>query len=152
VGNGNLDLNLTSSTRTVYLDFSTPNSALNSAIGLNPPNLTGSYRVDLSNNVNSPDGTCNSGTGLLGMANGASGKSCLWANFTDSQGRSWAIRFAHFNYPYSSDALATRSADGLSWTLETFPTDVAVLVQIGKRTQTIEGYFFMPSKLTITKQ
>jgi hypothetical protein len=151
VNNGNVELNLTSSTRTVYLDFSTPDTALNQSLGLNPPNLTGSYRVNLSNNVDNANGTCNSGTGLLGMQNGASGKSCFWANFTDNQGNSWAIRFGHYNYPYTSDALATRSADGLSWTLESFPTDVAVLVQIGKRTQSIQGYFFMPGKLTITK-
>ena len=61
------------------------------------------------------------------------------------------MRFGHHNYPYTSDALATRSSHGLSWTLETFPTDNAVLLQIGKRGMTMAGYFFQPTKLTITK-
>lgn len=152
VANGNVVLDLRSSTRTVYLDFSAPNTALNGSLGLNPPNLTGYYKAYISNNVDAADGTCSSGTGLLGMSNGASAKSCFWVNFTDSLGQSWAVRFAHYSYPYTSDAVATRSADGLSWTLESFPTDNAVLVQIGKRSTTVAGYFFMPGKLTITKQ
>src|SRR3954469_19614392 len=52
VANGNVVLDLTSSTRSVYLDFSNPVGTVTSA----PP--TGNYRVYLSNNVVAPDNTC----------------------------------------------------------------------------------------------
>ena len=48
VSNGNVVLDLRSSTRTIYLDFSTPNTTLNQSLGLNPPNLSGSYRAYVS--------------------------------------------------------------------------------------------------------
>ena len=46
---------------------------------------------------------------LLGMGIGDVANSCLWANFTDSLGRSWAIRFAPPNNPGSTWARATRA-------------------------------------------
>jgi len=152
VSNGNLVLDLGSSTRSLYLDFSTPDTSLNQSLGLNPPDLTGSYRVYLSNNVDAPDGTCTAGTGLLGMANGSGNNSCFWVSFTDSSGNAWVVRFAHSLYANTTDAWATRSADGLSWTLETAPGSVAALIQTTKKGSVVRGYFFMPSKLTIAKQ
>jgi len=145
VSNGNVVLDLSASRRAVYLDFSNPAGTVTSA----PP--TGNYLVYLSNNVVGATNTCLSGTGLLGMGIGDVANSCLWANFTDSLGRSWAIRFAPPNNPGSTWARATR-VDSFNWMLETMPGDVAALVLVGKNTQTVTGYFYMTTKLSITKQ
>lgn len=144
VANGNVALDLRKTDHLVYLDFGTTNPT---AAG-----LTGLHAVYLTNGVYNTDGTCCSSTGLLGMNPGdPPRKSWLAIDFTDSQGQSWTLRFAKFNDAQTGDLTVTR-IDGGTWTLEAPPESVAVLILKGKKSQTITGYFAMPTKLTVTKQ
>ena len=156
VANGNLTLDLSNSTRRLSLDFSTPDAALNASQGiLNPPTYTGLFAATLTNTVLNPDGSCCSSTGLLGMAVGTSQPSVLSIAFTDLSGKSCAVHFAKgvqgAVYANTTDAVATR-IDSNNWTLTTSPSDVAVLVCTSKRMSTVEGYYFLPTQFTVTKQ
>jgi hypothetical protein len=146
VANGNVTL-ITGNTRHLYLGFSTPDTALNSE--LSPP-PSGYYDVNMTQGVENPDGSCCTATGLLGMPAGTSAPSWLSLSFNDSTGHSWIVRFAHSNDANTSDVTATNTS-ATTWTITATPADVAVLIEEGKKGNTIAGYYFMPVQMTITQ-
>jgi len=155
VANGNVTLDLTSSTRTVYLDFSTPDTNLNQSLGLNPvpAAYTGYYHAYVTQGVLNSNGTCCTSEGLLGMTTGEVAQSFLSVQFTDPAGQACQLNFAKGvgGYAQTTDATVVKNADG-TWTLTTFANDVGELICSAKKNSaTVEGYFNMPGQYTVAK-
>lgn len=152
---GNVELDLSASSRVVNLNFSTPDTSLNQNMGLNPNAalFTGPKHVTVTQGVLNPDGTCCTATGLLGMTVGQVAQSFLAINFVNNAGASCHLIFGKPapGYGYTNDATVVANSNG-AWTLTTFATDVAKLTCDGKGSTTIvEGYFNLPTQLLIGK-
>jgi hypothetical protein len=152
---GDIKLDLSASTRTVNLDFSSPDTALNQSRGYNPfPALySGAKHATITQGILNADGTCCTSTGLLGLAPGQVAQSFLAIAFTSSTGTSCNLVFGKPapGYENTNDATVVHNADG-TFTFTTFATDVAKLTCAGRgNTVIVEGYFYMPTQFTVTK-
>ena len=136
-GVGDFDLDTSSSgrgsTRTLFIDFTSPAST-----GATPPFSSANVDVYFSTG----------GGGLLQMAVGS-------AKMMHVQIILPGYYFLEFNpsaQPGSSSVLVTRTSVS-TWTIEASATSTAELIENttshGKTTQTNEGFFYMPFKITI---
>ena len=139
--------------RMLYLNFEKQHLPPSGSFWRKTFNFADLDAIDINTNVIDPRTNDVAGNGALSIPVGATWPTRIKGNWNDPYGVLYTIRFNPADYPGSTHAWVTRTADN-AWTLFATDVDIARLVSPGsgkgKTGPTDEGHYLMPFEITFT--